>query len=576
MNIKYFDGAGPPQIHRRHLLWLVLITITVLAPFLNRAFNIDEPLFVWTGAQIRAHPLDPYGFKVNWYNNEKDMADVTKNPPLAAYYIALASLIFGWSEIGLHIAFLLPAVLAVAGTYALARRLCRAPLAAALMTLLTPVFLLSGATVMCDMLMLALWVWAVVLWMDGLEKRSHGRLASAAVLAALCALTKYFGVSLIPLLLIYTVAKAWGRRSRGEAPRNPSAGPPPVPVWPAFHLLISIAVLAAYHVAMGALYGRGPLRDAVVYATTERWKQGFPLFARTLTGLSFLGGCIAVAFFLSHRLWSRKALGAGVLLMLAVGSAVLASGHIGSFPLDEVQGTQPWAVAAQFAFLAVAGGSLLWAVLAEIRHQRDAETTMLLLWLLGTFLFAAFINWTTNGRSLLPLVPPAAILLTRRIVRRTPAGAKPLMVRLRAPLVLAGLFAVLVVKADADWAASSRAAALRIGERFRGGTAVWFEGHWGFQYYMQKNGGRPLDVDHPRVMPGDDLILPTYNTNIWPVPPEVFAMDSEIDISVFPWMAINVVDLGAGYYSDLWGPLPFALGRAGPDRYQIMKMKKGN
>ena len=78
-------GADPSQVRRRHILWLAILTLAVLAPFINRAFNIDEPLFVWTGAQIRAHPLDPYGFKVNWYNNEKDMADVTKNPPLAAY-----------------------------------------------------------------------------------------------------------------------------------------------------------------------------------------------------------------------------------------------------------------------------------------------------------------------------------------------------------------------------------------------------------------------------------------------------------------------------------------------------------
>jgi len=569
-------GADPSQVRRRHILWLAILTLAVLAPFINRAFNIDEPLFVWTGAHIRAHPLDPYGFKVNWYEDEMGMAEVTKNPPLAAYYIALASLIFGWSEIGLHLAFLIPAVLAVLGTYALARRLCRAPLAAALMTLLTPVFLLSGATVMCDMLMLALWVWSVVLWMDGLEQRSHGRLAAAAVLTALCALTKYFGVSLIPLLLVYTVAKARGVRIRREAPRNPSAGHPPASVWPALHLLISIAILAVYHAVMSASYGRGPLRDAVVYATTERWNQGFPLLVKTLTGLSFLGGCVAVAFFLAHRLWPRRTLGIGALLIVAVGAGVLMSGHIGTFALGEVQGTRPWAVAAQFAFLAVAGGALLGTVLAELRHQRDSETYMLLLWLFGTFLFAAYINWTTNGRSLLPLAPPAAILLARRLERRTPAGTPALMRQLRVPLVLAGLFAVLVVKADAEWADASRTAAVRIGERFRGIAAVWFEGHWGFQYYMQKNGGRPADVDRLRLNPGDALILPVYNTNVRPVSPEIYAVGEIFDVPVMPCLSVGNHDLGAGYYADLWGPLPFALGRVGPDRYLAMALKKGH
>ena len=43
---------------------LALAATVLFAPFLNRAFNIDEPLFLWTAKQIRQHPFDPYGFKV--------------------------------------------------------------------------------------------------------------------------------------------------------------------------------------------------------------------------------------------------------------------------------------------------------------------------------------------------------------------------------------------------------------------------------------------------------------------------------------------------------------------------------
>src|SRR2546422_5508119 len=45
---------------------LVLITAAALAPFLNKAFHIDDPLFLWMAQQIAKHPLDPYGFDVNW------------------------------------------------------------------------------------------------------------------------------------------------------------------------------------------------------------------------------------------------------------------------------------------------------------------------------------------------------------------------------------------------------------------------------------------------------------------------------------------------------------------------------
>ncbi len=50
---------------------------------------------------------------------------VTENPPLASYYLALAAGIFGWSEIALHFAFLLPALAVILGTHRLARHFCQ-------------------------------------------------------------------------------------------------------------------------------------------------------------------------------------------------------------------------------------------------------------------------------------------------------------------------------------------------------------------------------------------------------------------------------------------------------------------
>ena len=69
---------------------LGVLTVAVLSPQLNKPFNIDEPLFIWAARNIQTHPGDPYGFKVNWYGTIWPMADVTKNPPLACYYLAVA------------------------------------------------------------------------------------------------------------------------------------------------------------------------------------------------------------------------------------------------------------------------------------------------------------------------------------------------------------------------------------------------------------------------------------------------------------------------------------------------------
>ena len=143
-----------------HPYWtLALVTIAAFLPFLAKPFNIDDPLFLWTAQQIHTHPGDPYGFLVDWDTTATPMWKITENPPLACYYLSLATAILGWSEMAVHTAMLLPAIAVVLGTYRLAKNYCRYPLFAALIALFTPVFLISANTAMCDVSMLAFWVW---------------------------------------------------------------------------------------------------------------------------------------------------------------------------------------------------------------------------------------------------------------------------------------------------------------------------------------------------------------------------------------------------------------------------------
>src|SRR5947199_3829088 len=145
-----------------------------------------------------------------------------QHPPLCSYYLAAIGSIFGWSEISLHAAFLFWATMSILGTFALAQRFCRlegrapaspssqelrppdkrtnaAPFQAALLTLFTPIFLVSATTVMCDVMMLALWIWALELWLAGLDRRQWWCLLVSAALISAAALTKFFGLALLPL-----------------------------------------------------------------------------------------------------------------------------------------------------------------------------------------------------------------------------------------------------------------------------------------------------------------------------------------------------------------------------------------
>ena len=88
---------------------LVAAMLVCLLPFASKPYHIDDTLFVWAGQQIQKHPLDFYGFDVNWYKTWEPMARVTQNPPATCYYLALVGSLFGWGEVGLHTAMLLPA-----------------------------------------------------------------------------------------------------------------------------------------------------------------------------------------------------------------------------------------------------------------------------------------------------------------------------------------------------------------------------------------------------------------------------------------------------------------------------------
>jgi 4-amino-4-deoxy-L-arabinose transferase-like glycosyltransferase len=239
------------------------------------------------------------------------MSEITKNPPLACYYVAAIGSIAGWSERALHLGFLLPALALVLGTYRLSIRFTRSPLIATAAALLTPGVLVSASSVMCDVMMLAFWIWSAVLWMEGLDEGNHSYLIAASLLLTLAALTKYFGLCLLPLLLVYSVAR---KRRLG--------------FW-VLYFLIPICMFAAYQLWTTVLYGHAMFSDAFNFAHVEQAVNGKPSFLTSaLVGASFVGGCTLSALFFSPFLWNWKKLSVAALAS-ALCSLMLARGWVG-------------------------------------------------------------------------------------------------------------------------------------------------------------------------------------------------------------------------------------------------------
>jgi 4-amino-4-deoxy-L-arabinose transferase-like glycosyltransferase len=482
---------------------------------------------------------------------EEPMSEITENPPLASYYAAVAGRLFGWSERAMHIAFVFPALAVVLATYYLARRFTQFPLLAAAVVLFAPGFLVSSTTVMCDVLMLAFWMLAVVFWLEGTDTGNHLYLAVAALFVAASALSKYFGVSLIPLLFAYSLLK--------KHRLDPTV----------CHLAIPIALLALYQHWTSVLYGRGHLFYAIQYGSMHNRAHAFPLLVNVLTGLAFMGGCALPALLFVPLLWRRRWILGGLVLCILVGYVV--SVHHAWF------GTPPAAarwrlISVEMAILVGGGISVVGLVCAPL-FRRNGDTAFLALWVAGTFAFASFVNWAVNARVILPMIPAVAILLVRQIDVNGGLSIRQFPIKVSIALLASAIAAVWVASADQNLADTGRTAANEIHARLSSSTGpIYFEGHWGFQYYMEKLGAKPADLRNSPFHVGDILVIPENTSNSFGPPPGFGLAGTIISFKQDASVATMCQPLGAGFYASVWGPLPFAVGPVSSERYLIARL----
>jgi len=133
--------------------------------------------------------------------------------------------------------------------------------------------------------------------------------------------------------------------------------------------------------------------------------------------------------------------------------------------------------------------------------------------------------------------------------------------------------ALLVGFADRSYANAQRDAAQQLMEHYAGdGHLMWFEGHWGFQYYMQQAGAVPFGFD--QTLHGKDLLVtPSTNTlllNDVQRPPHHVIETLTIPMSV-PAATVSYPKKAA-FYSDYMGPFPYVFGVPPPESYVVRRL----
>lgn len=554
---------------------VLLLCLTV--PFLWRPLHVDDQFWVRISELVRQHPFNPFVEIRYPFAGQLHVGRLNESthPLLLQYYTAaVLTLGGGTREWVLHLAYLVFPIIAVVAFARLCRRWLRAPLLAVGLLVVSPGFVVMSHAIMLDVPLLAFWLLAVVATLHGLERQSARWLGGGAAAALAASLTAYQGISVMPLLLAFALAHR--QRSRRAVAI----------------LLLAPALFLAIALLTWLLSGSPPLAFAhVKYVHGAALLSARNLLDRGASFLGTLGGAVVLPLLALHLLLRTRR---GALLLGASYLLVWGGGSI-------VKITYEWPANLLWVLFLGSGLALLlelsvfvtqrlrnaWHGTSAARQEGEgsglepAHWLLLLLWFLGVAFYNIVVMPWGAVRYALPLFPPLILLLASW-------GERNLGMRRWKRAALVGVAAQLLISAglaavDARTAMIYRNFAQQTAERLQGAAApatqkgrratVWFNGDWGFRYYLGKVGARYL-LNDPNLRPaeqqaygvpqdGDYLIVPTL-----PVP---HALPRSLQRRLAPVerreytaaIPLRLIDSHgkAGFYSHGWGHLPYTVSR---------------
>ncbi|MFO0949238.1 MAG: hypothetical protein U1D30_25555 [Planctomycetota bacterium] len=369
----------------------------------------------------------------------------------------------------------------------------------------------------------------------------------AAFLAGLAAVTKYFGLALLPLMFLHVLLKGQWRST--------------------VLLAIPLAMIGGFEAWTTHLYGHGLIQSAVDAAGTRRQSHFRAYSAEFLTGLTFLGGCMASVSLIPSclkpvRFFMASLVAIPMLSML---------GFIAATRLPELEPiTERPDLLMTYSLFVAAGLWCVWLCLRDLYVHRDRRSLWLITWLAGTWTFAVAFNWTISARSLLPMAPAMGIVVARYVESIEVVAPRRKGVAIFTGLALSAALSLWVATADFVLAESGRGAAKELlaeCDPTRG--TIWFTGDWGFQYYMQAGGAVPLDLASWKMAKGSYFVAALSATQVLELPPTVARPRLMRDFPAGLGLATISDYRSAGFYSTVSGRLPFGIGPVPPRRFVL-------
>jgi len=511
--------------------------------FLTKAVHIDEAFFLAPVPQILKDPWHPLNFTLNWTGVARTG---WYTPSATSYFLAAAAWLARGSEPLMRLFWLPVDVLAACALYDLASRFLARPLWPTLLILVTPAWFISMPLLMSEKWLMCSILISVCALLRGLERDAPAWFWASAAFASLAILIKLTAA----LVLLPLLAMQW----RGGLRPARIAG---------------YLAVCAIPVMVDNLWLE-PGRMAVIRAVSQaRPSDLWSLAHRLRAFLAFPAGCSVAA-----AVWpyARYRASRGRLLAVLAGSgaaAVLLFSPFLDFPGPGVRAID------RLLGVVFAAGTL--ATLLRLLEPRSRRLPGWWLWAswAGAGMLVGWVNWYLSARSVLLWLPALMLACAERLESETSAARLEILCRFCFPAVLALSLALAVV--DAHYAQAQRALANYVKTSYVDrGRKAWFTGHWGLQYYLEKAGAAPLDESRggwSETGPGDVVILPMVNASQLYPPSGLTLESSEFAVAEpIPLRLMGGPGLSeAGFYSSLWGFLPYSISDKPLDAFRIFE-----
>ncbi|MDD5628505.1 MAG: hypothetical protein PHU21_05545, partial [Elusimicrobia bacterium] len=428
----------------------------------------------------------------------------------------------------------------------LASRMLRRPLGPTLIILAGPAYLINMQLLLPEKMISAFGLTGLACLLKSLDEDRPAWAVLAGVLIAAALLFKSTAV----FVLLLALAAAWRRRSwKWLAVFGGLTAAP-------------LAVVLAHGIVTGSLWA-GAAGSAWRSVAQSPATSGRVLADRIRALLAFTGGCglVTAAWPLlaarRPRRWWLGLLGVGALV------ALLFCPFLDLSAVDAPQ--RLWGAA--FSAAAVVSLGIFLSRLVR-GHPYGGVLTA---WAAVVLVLQMFFYWSVVTRYLAFLIIP--IVLAQALVLEARLGPEALRRSYAAGFVVLFALSSALARVDYRYAGAQRETARMVAERFPG-RRLWFTGHWGFQYYMEKAGASQVDAlsgGWQALRPGDIVVIPAVNANLLLPPrrpgvplPECLVCRERIPLRL-------IRRGGAGFFSSNLGFLPYSVNREPLDTFGIVE-----